>query len=218
MTVAAINFDVAAYADTLRAFGNSMRTAEGKGDAFARNALAALVTGDMDTLTLAASVYDEMKPLNAKGKLAEPKETEKGVSVSSLRSAKGGEGARSTLEAIFYVNANMAVAGVVELASAFILNAKGSLKLFPLKAAVAKLRLEAAKAAAPEGEGEREGDEKGEGEGEGVATPIGAALAYIATLEGEALAAAGDEIAALLKACRDASARLAAVETLAKAA
>ena len=108
MTVT-LQFDPIKYQETLRLAGNAWRNADGKADDFARNALAALVNDDLSPLALAITVYDEMKPTTAKGSLAEPKESERaagGVSVSSLRSARGGEGARSCLDAIFYISDN----------------------------------------------------------------------------------------------------------------
>ena len=216
-----ISFDAATYASDLRLAGNAWRNAEGKADNFARPALAALVTDAMSPLVLAVTVYDEMKPQTAKGKLAEPKESEKapgGVSVSSLRSAKGGEGARSALEAVLYIFENRALDG--NAVAAFIRGDKGAHKLFPLKAHIAKCKTDAAKAKADAvkadaGEGdvpEREGDDAPAAPA--IVADITALTARIVAMTGEELAVAGDALAALMDAARDAATRLAASEQL----
>lgn len=214
-----INFDAATYAADLRLAGNAWRNAEGKADNFARPALAALVTDALSPLALAITVYDEMKPQTAKGKAAEPKESEKaacGVSVSTLRSAKGGEGARSTLEAVFYVAENAALDNAA--VAAFIRGDKGALRLFPLKAHLGKLKMDAAKAKADsanvpsEGVEEREGDEAAPVPA--IVADITAITGKIAALGGEELAQAGDALAALIAAAKDAAERLAAADML----
>lgn len=217
----AITFNAETFANDQRLAGNAWRTAEGKADNFARSATAALVTSALSPLALAISVYDEMKPKTAKGTLAEPKESANsigGVSVSSLRSAKGGEGARSCLEAILYVYDNRALD--MDAVSAFILNEKGAHKLFGLKKHLAKVKADAAKAekeaAVPASSEEREGDEPETGSE--TVSPIAAAFDYIGQLQGDDLLAAADEIAALLEACRDASERIAAADELKQAA
>jgi hypothetical protein len=210
-----VTFNPETFAADKRAFGNAMRNAEGKGDSFARVSLAALITNALAPLTLAISVYDEFEPKGANGKAASPKESEKaagGVSVSSLRNARGGEGARSTLEAIFYVYDNRDADS--EAVTDFVLGKRGAFKLFPLKR-----HLQAAKAAAAREEAKAlAGDDAGEAkEGMGddaAATPLTDAIAFIAELTGDDLVKHGDDIAALLTACQDAATRLAAAEEL----
>ena len=103
-----IQFDAADFADKTRLFCNASSNAEGKGNDYARPAIAALMLGTMSELTLAVSLYDEFKPLTAKGKLAEPSENSKGVvSVSSIRNAKGGINARSVFDSVTFVARSM---------------------------------------------------------------------------------------------------------------
>lgn len=213
-------FDPAVYQADLRSAGNAWRTAEGRADTFARSTLAALVTDSLSAMAVALTVYDEMSPKTAKGKLAEPKESDKapgGVSVSTLRSAKGGEGARSALEAIFYVSDNRALDS--EAVASFIRNDKSALKLFALKAHLGKLKMDMAKAEAEAALPPAGADvEAKEGEAEAVVPAIVGELtamaAKIAGLSGEELAAASGALAALIEAARDAAARLAAADAL----
>lgn len=219
--------DAVAFQSDLRLAGNAWRNADGKADTFARSALAALVSDAMSPMVIAVTVYDEMAPKTAKGKLAEPKESEKaagGVSVSTLRSAKGGEGARSALEAIFYIADHAALD--VDAVGAFIRNDKVAMRLFPLKAHLAKLKLEAAKAEAEAAKGAavaEGGDVEPKADEEGTPVPavvgdVAAMAKRIEGLSGEELDAAAEAIATLLAACRDACDRLAAAEQLKLAA
>lgn len=209
-----VTFDAEAFANNQRLAGNAWRNAEGKADDFARSATAALVTTSLTPLALAISVYDEMQPKTAKGALAEPKESPNsvgGVSVSSLRSAKGGEGARSTLEALFYVYDNRDLDA--DAVADFILGKRGAFRLFPLKKHIQRLKADAAKAekeaAVPASSEEREGDEQPE-----TVNDIAVMAERIASMEGEELIANADAIALLLEACRDAADKLAAAEQL----
>lgn len=212
-----IVFNAETFANDQRLAGNAWRTAEGKADNFARSATAALVTSALSPLALAISVYDEMKPKTAKGTLAEPKESANsigGVSVSSLRSAKGGEGARSCLEAILYVYDNRALD--MDAVSAFILNEKGAHKLFGLKKHLAKAKADAAKAekeaAVPASSEEREGDEP-----ETAASPVSPlveAIEFLRNADGDALRENEVLISDMLKACQEAAQRLAAADEL----
>jgi hypothetical protein len=212
----AIVFNAEDYATRLREFGNSLRTTDGKSDRYSQTALAALITGSLTPLALAITVYSEMEPTKGNGKPAEPKESDKaagGVSVSSLRTAKGGEGAKATLEAIFYILDNREHDS--EAVSDFVLGKRGAFKLFPLKR---HLQAEKAKAARAEAEGATGGADAAEPK-EGMDKPevpsvLADALAYIEALDGEALTAEADAIELLLTACREASERLAAAEQL----
>lgn len=216
---ATLAFDPATYATDLRLAGNAFRNADGKGDTFARSALTAIVTDAMGPLSIALSVYDEMAPLTAKGKLAEPKESDKapgGVSVSTLRSAVGGNGARVTLEAVFYIADNAALDSAS--VAAFIRNDKGAMKLFPLKAHLAKVKLDAAKADADAAKGddadlpEKEGQEAAPVPA--IVAELTAMAARIADLSGDELLAAGDALAAVMAAAKGAADRLAASDLL----
>lgn len=142
-----VTFNAETFADKQRLAGNAWRNAETNGDTFARSAMAALVTGALSPLGLAMSIYDEMEPKKANGDNAEPTEQPKapcGVSVSSLRSAKGGEGARKCLDTIFYIveNRDYDAAAVAD----FITGKKSAFRLFPLKAHISKAKAAAAKA------------------------------------------------------------------------
>lgn len=216
-----VSFNAETYTNRLRLAGNAWRNAEGKGDDFARDGIAALVTDSLSPMALALSIYDEMEPKDAKGRKAEPKESEKaacGVSVSNLRNAKGGEAARSTLEAVFYIveNRDMDAPAV----AAFVRGDKAAFRLYPLKAHLAKAKLEAAKEAAETAlaGGEGEGVPAKEGQ-EGapvpaIVTEIAAFTAKIATLGGEDLTASAEALGKLLEECRKAADRLAAAETI----
>lgn len=212
----AIVFNAETYADTLRSFGNSCRTMEGKADNYARTALAALVTESLSAMGLAASVYAEMEPKKADGKLAEPKESEKapmGVSVSSLRSAKGGEGARSALEAILYVAENRSFDG--DAVADFILGKRNAFRLFPLKKHLQAEKAKAAKAEAETVAGASDSEEPKEGlETVEASNPVRDAIAFLQGLDGEALIALEGDIAALLEEARSAAERIAAAETV----
>jgi hypothetical protein len=214
-----VTFNAETFAADKRAFGNAMRNAEGKGDSFARVSLAALITEALSPLTLAVSVYDEFEPKGANGKPSEPKESEKaacGVSVSSLRSARGGEGARSTLEAIFYVFDNMSVDS--EAVTDFVLNKRGAFKLFPLKKHLQAVKAAAARDAAKAlGGDEGEPKEGMEADGEPtLAERIEALALEIADADVSLLADddADKALAAMLDAVKGVYDRLAAAETL----
>lgn len=209
-------FNAETYAETLRLAGNAWRNAEGKGDNACRTMLAAIVNSALTPLAVALTVYEEMQPRNAKGKLAEPKESEKasgGVSVSSLRNAKGGEGARSALEAVFYVADNRSEDA--NAVAAFIRGDAGAMRLFRLKAHLQACKLKATKEANEAAGVVAETDKEGEDVVQTVdANPLTAAAAFIASLDGEALVANADAIETLLAACRDASERLAAADAV----
>ena len=213
-----LTFDAATYANDKRLAGNAWRNADGKGDSFARSAMVALATSSLSPLAIAISVYDEMKPETAKGKLAEPKESEKapcGVSVSSLRSAVGGEGAKKALETIFYIWEHRSFD--VDSVAAFIRGDRSAFKLFPLKAHLQKLRADAAKAEA-EATGESDVEREGDAEPTAESNPIVGMAECIAAMTGEELSANADAIALLLDVCRDASDKLAAADSVRKAA
>lgn len=219
-----VTFDAATYQNDLRLAGNAWRNADGKADTFARSTLAAMVTDSLSAMAVALTVYDEMEPKTAKGKPAEPKESEKapgGVSVSTLRSAKGGEGARSALEAIFYIADHVALDP--DSVGAFIRNDKGAFRLFPLKAHLAKLKLEAAKAEKEAALGEGGEDVPAKEGGEEAPAPaivadLLAMAARIEGLSGAELDAAQEALAKVMAAAKDAADRLAAAETLRLAA
>lgn len=142
-----VTFNAETFADVQRKAGNAWRNAETNGDNFARNAIAALVTDSLSPLGLASSIYSEMEPKKANGNPCEPKESDKapcGVSVSSLRSAKGGEGARKCLEAVFYVVENRD--HDAEAVADFLAGKRGAFRLFPLKAHLQSEKAKAAKA------------------------------------------------------------------------
>lgn len=209
-------FNAETYAEQLRSFGNSCRTSEGRADNYARSAIAALITASLTPMALAITVYAEMEPKTAAGKPAEPKESEKsamGVSVSSLRSAKGGEGARSALEAIFYVVENRDYDP--DAVSDFVLGKRNAFRLFPLKRHLQAAKAKAAKAEAESATPATAAVEPKEGmEPEAPSHPLDLALAYVESIDGDALLADAERIELLLTACREASERLAASEQL----
>lgn len=208
------------FADVLRKGGNGWRNAETNGDNFARSAMAALVTTALSPLGLASAVYDEMEPKKANGNAAEPKENDKapcGVSVSSLRSAKGGEGARKCLEAIFYVVENREFDA--EAVADFILGKRGAFRLFPLKEHLSREKSKAAKAETA-ASGEPSEDK------EGIETPAVAEtladriVAIAAEIDAADVSADGmdDALTLMLESIKGAFARLTAAEDIQKAA
>ena len=219
-----LSFDPAKYQETLRLAGNAWRNADGKADDFGRSAVAALINDDFSPLALAISVYDEMKPTTARGALAEPKESDRapgGVSVSSLRSARGGEGARSCMEAIFYVADNRGLD--LPAVTAFVLGEKDAHKLFPLQKHLAKVKADTARRVAADKMASAGGDDLPEREGDQApsasesqnpAYSILAMAEHVASLIGDDLLAHADAIALLLDACRGATSRLAAADIM----
>lgn len=216
-----ITFVPETFADLQRKAGNGWRNAETQGDSFARSAIAALVTDSLSPLGLASSVYDEMEPKKANGNRAEPKENEKapcGVSVSSLRSAKGGEGAKATLTAIFYIVENRDLDA--EAVADFVLGKRGAFRLFPLKAHLAAEKSKAAKAETA-GAGEPDDDKEGtDDDAPVVETLADRIVAIAAEIDGADMSETGmdDALTLMLESIKGAFARSAAAEELQQAA
>lgn len=215
-----VTFNAETFADMQRKAGNAWRNAETNGDNFARNAIAALITDSLSPLGLAVSVYSEMEPKKANGNPCEPKESDKapcGVSVSSLRSAKGGEGARKCLDAVFYIVENRDVDA--EAVADFLTGRRGAFRLFPLKV---HLQAEKAKAAKAETAGASEPSEpKEDVDGDTVAETLADRIVAIAAeIDAADMSEPGmdDALTLMLESIKAAFTRSAAAEELQQAA
>lgn len=214
------SFEVSTFGENVGAWAKSLKgaatTVENADNLFGRSALVALLSGSITPANMALAAYAAFKPVNAKGKAVAPKlQGTRVESVSSLRTAKGGDAARKALDALFSIHATMSDEAALDRDGANLMvpavlayiNADkgGASSPRVLDGILAKAAAEEAlRKMGPVGSDEVEDEAPAEDKGDvpAQASPSDAILALAAFLESasdDELAAVGEEMAILME-------------------